>query len=101
MGWKQNIGTYCQKNTAKIGFIDNFWQAIAGPNIDLNWLLKVRIHLDKIEKEQGKIKWKKLSSLFRPRFLMLPRPLTNFEIKGIIKMKLNLLVFTEKIIYLK
>ena len=30
-----------------------------------NWLIKIRSHLDKIEKEQEKVKWKKLSSLSR------------------------------------
>ena len=40
-------------------------EAIAGANIDLNWLLKVRSHLDKIGKEQEKIKQKKLANLFR------------------------------------
>ena len=45
--------------------MDSFWEAIAGANLDLNWLLKVRSPLDKIEKEQEKIKWKKLSNLSR------------------------------------
>ena len=41
----------------------SFCEAIAGANVNLNWLLKVRNHLDKIEKEQEKIKRKKLFSL--------------------------------------
>ena len=40
-------------------------EAIVGANVDLNWLIKVRSHLDKIEKEQEKVKRKKLSSLSR------------------------------------
>ena len=32
---------------------------------------------------------------------MSPHPLTNFENKNIMKMKLNLMVFIQKIIYLK
>ena len=32
-----------------------FQEAIAGANVELNWLLKVRSHLDKIEKEQRRI----------------------------------------------
>ena len=43
--------------------MDNFWEVIAGTNVDLNWLIKVRSYLDKIEKEQEKVKRKKLSSL--------------------------------------
>ena len=45
--------------------MDSFWEEIAGANVDLNWLVKVRSHLDKIEKEQEKFKRKKLSSLSR------------------------------------
>ena len=43
--------------------MDSFWEVIADTNADLNWLIKVRSHLDKIEKEQEKVKRKKLSSL--------------------------------------
>ena len=38
---------------------------MAGANVDLNWLIKVRSHLDKIEKKHEKFKRKKLSSLSR------------------------------------
>ena len=31
--------------------MDSFWEEIAGANVDLNWLVIVRSHLDKIEKE--------------------------------------------------
>ena len=48
-----------------ICLMNSLWEAIAGTNIDLNWLLKVRSHLDKIGKEQEKTKQKKLSSLSR------------------------------------
>ena len=40
--------------------MNSFWEEIGGANVDLNWLIKVRSHLDKIEKEQEKVKWKKL-----------------------------------------
>ena len=50
---------------ACICFMDIFWEVIAGANINLNWLIKIRSHLDKIEKEQEKVKQKKLSSLSR------------------------------------
>ena len=42
--------------------MDSFWEVIAGANVNLNWLIKIRSHLDKIEKEQEKVKHKKLSS---------------------------------------
>ena len=45
--------------------MNSFWEVIAGANVDLNWLIKVRSYLDKIEKEQEKVKRKKLSSLSR------------------------------------
>ena len=45
--------------------MDSFWETVARANVDLNCLFKVRSHLDKIEKEQEKIKREKLSSLFR------------------------------------
>ena len=45
--------------------MDSFWEVIAGANVDLNWLIKVRSHPDKIEKEQEKVKRKKLSNLSR------------------------------------
>ena len=38
--------------------LDSFWEEIAGANVNLNWLIKVRSHLDKTEKEQEKIKRK-------------------------------------------
>ena len=48
---------------ACICFMDIFWEVIAGANINFNWLIKIRSHLDKIEKEPEKVKRKKLSSL--------------------------------------
>ena len=30
-----------------------FWEAIVDVNVDISWLVKVRNHLDKIEKEQA------------------------------------------------
>ena len=43
--------------------MDGFWEAIA--DVDVDWLSKIRTHLDKIRKEQAKTKWKKLTSLPR------------------------------------
>ena len=43
--------------------MDSFWVEISGKCIDICWLVKVRGHLDKIEKEQQRIKRKKLSTL--------------------------------------
>ena len=45
--------------------MDSFWGVIAGANVNLKWLIKIRSHLDKIEKEQQKVKLKTLSSLSR------------------------------------
>ena len=43
--------------------MDSFWVEIRGKSIDICWLVKVRGQLDKIEKEQQRIKLKKLSTL--------------------------------------
>ena len=43
--------------------MDSFWEAIAGANVD--WLIKVRSHPNKTDKEQEKVKRKKLYSLSR------------------------------------
>ena len=42
-----------------------FCEAIVDLNVDISWLVKVRNHLDKIEKEQAKTKREKLASLSR------------------------------------
>ena len=41
-----------------------FWEAIVYVDIDVNWLIKVGNHLDKIDKEQTKTKRKKLANPF-------------------------------------
>ena len=45
--------------------MDSFWEVIAGANLNLNRLIKIRSHFDKIEKEQENVKRKKLPSLSR------------------------------------
>ena len=40
-------------------------EVIAGANVNLNWIIKIRSHLGKIEKEQKNVKRKKFSSLSR------------------------------------
>ena len=30
--------------------MDSFWEVTASANVNLNWLIKIRSHLDKIEK---------------------------------------------------
>lgn len=40
--------------------MDSFWEDIADVGDDIDWLVKIRTHLDKIEKEQVKTKRKKL-----------------------------------------
>ena len=41
------------------------WEAIVDVDIDISWLVKVRKHFDKIEKEHTQTKRKKLGSLSR------------------------------------
>ena len=41
--------------------IDSFWLGVYGA--DVFWLLKVKAHLDKLEKIQSKVKWKKLRKM--------------------------------------
>ena len=43
--------------------MDSFWVEISGKRVDVSWLVKLRGHLDKVEKEQQRIKQKKLSNL--------------------------------------
>ena len=40
--------------------MDIFWCGIKYVEVDVNWLLKVKTHLDKFEKIQSKIKWNRL-----------------------------------------
>ena len=49
----------CEKS---FSLMDSFWEVIAGAHVNLSWLIKIRSHLDKTEKEQEKVKHKKLSS---------------------------------------
>ena len=42
-----------------------FWEAFVDVNVDISWLVKVRKHLDKIEKEEAKTKRRTLPSLSR------------------------------------
>ena len=51
---------YCSK---LFSLMDSFWVEISGKRVDICWLVKVRGHLDKVEKEQQRIKQKKLSTL--------------------------------------
>ena len=45
--------------------MDCFWKAIVDVDVDISWLVKVREHLDKIEKEHAKTKGKILARLSR------------------------------------
>ena len=56
----------CEKS---FSLMDSFWEVIAGAHVNLSWLIKIRSHLDKTEKEQEKVKQKKLSSLSRNSIL--------------------------------
>ena len=46
-------------------FMNCFWKAVVDEDVDISWLVKVRNHLDQIEKEQAKTKWIKLARLYR------------------------------------
>ena len=65
--WDANLrDLLLEENCEKLFcLMDSFWEVTAGANVNLNWLIKTRGHLDKIEKEQEKVKRKKLSSLSR------------------------------------
>ena len=43
--------------------MDIFWCDIKYVEVDVNWLLKVKTHLDKLEKIHCKIKWKTLRNM--------------------------------------
>ena len=43
-------------------FMNCFWKAVVDEDVDISWLVKVRNHLDQIEKEQAKTKRKTLAS---------------------------------------
>ena len=43
--------------------MDIFWCDIKYVELDVNWLLKVKTHLDKLEKIHSKIKWKTLRDM--------------------------------------
>ena len=60
--WDLLLKEYCKK---VIYLLSCFWEAIVYVNVDITWLVNVRNHLDKIEKEQAKIKRKSLASLSR------------------------------------
>ena len=51
---------YCSK---LFSLMDSFWVEINAKRVDICWLVRVRGHLDKVEKEQQRIKQKKLSTL--------------------------------------
>ena len=51
---------YCSK---LFSLMDSFWMEISGKHVDICWLVRVRGHLDKVEKVQQRIKQKKLSTL--------------------------------------
>ena len=76
---------YCDK---LFTLMNSFWVEISSKSIDICWLVKVRGHLDKIEKEQQRIKQKKLSthsgnsSLKKMVFERLNEHLPHFQFKA-------------------
>ena len=51
---------HCKK---LFNFMDTFWCDIKYVEVDVIWLMKVKTHLDKLEKIQSKIKRKKLRKI--------------------------------------
>ena len=51
---------YCNK---LLSLMDSFWVEISGRHVGICWLVTVRGHLDKAEKDQQIIKQKKLSTI--------------------------------------
>ena len=47
---------YCKK---LFSLMDSLWVEISGKRVDICWLVKVRGHLDKVEKDQQKIMQRK------------------------------------------
>ena len=58
--WDLFLEDYC---SILFLLMDSFWVEISGKPVDICWLVRVRGHLDKVEKEQQRIKQKKLSTL--------------------------------------
>ena len=56
--WDLLLEEYCKK---VIYLLSCFWEAIVYVNVDITWLVNVRNHLEKLEKEQAKIKRKRLA----------------------------------------
>ena len=53
-----------EKQCSKLfSLMDSFWVEISGKGVDICWLVRVRGHIDKVEKEEQRIKQKKLSTL--------------------------------------
>ena len=58
-------GLLLEEHCRKLFYLMNcFWEAIIYVDADISWLIKVRNHLDKIEKEQTKTKRKKIANPF-------------------------------------
>ena len=54
------LADYCNKLFL---LMDSFWAEISGKRVGVCWLVKFRGHIDKVEKEQQRIKQKRLSTL--------------------------------------
>lgn len=71
-GWNWNLSginikyqdILFKKHSKKLLLLmDSFWVEIGGRGININWLVKVRSHLNKVENEQTKSKQKRLPAL--------------------------------------
>ena len=82
--WDFLLEEYCKK----LFLMDCFWEVIADMDVDISWLVKVRNHLDKVEKEHAETELKKLaylsrnSHLKRMAFERFDEHLPHFQIKS-------------------
>ena len=74
-----------------------FWEAIVDVDVDISCLVKVGNHVDKIEKEQAKTKWRKLAS-FSWNFYLKRMVLERFdELLPHFQFKLNFLSYSNSL----
>ena len=58
--WEILLEKHCKK---LLSSVNSFWVEIGGKGVNINWLVKLRGHLNKAEKEQTKNKQKRLPAL--------------------------------------
>ena len=81
----------CKEHTKKLFLLmDSFWVEIGVKGININWLVKVRGHLNKVENEQTKNKQKRLPALlFFQVILIMNKHFPHFHFKADFFIKLQ------------